>query len=273
MKTILLLILGTFLFTLPACNYFRSDHPQAELPGEGGATGMTDKSVLNLAIATDNNLTRLKKEFSLIYTTGDLSMYVEKYSNQDTPLLYKTYTANGNISRTVKSYYFKNDSLILVKERSQVMNEAAEVYKDTRTYLRNNVTFRIDSRTASSAAALATLPYLQVQPPENKYPDENYASDIKSIKDAIAGTDKFELVFDNITTYPEAWYITLKSKNPNNYKASLLVNKKDAFIDSLLNTPSLFKEEKLKLRWKIEDKEAIYVPVEETKTSASGLNK
>lgn len=273
MKTILLLILGIFLFTLPACNYFRSTHPQAELPGEAGATAMTDKSILNISIATDSDLVHLNKQFSLIYTTGDLSMYAEKYSNQNNILLYKTYTANGNTSRNVKSYYFKNDSLVLVKERSQVMNEAAEVYKDTRTYLRNNVTFKIDSRTASSAAALATLPYLLVQPAENKYPDENYASDIKSINDALSGTDKFELVFDNITTYPEAWYITLKSKNPNNYKASILVNTKDAFVDSLLNSPALFKDKKLNLNWKIEDKEAIYVPVGETKTSASGLNK
>ncbi|MCX2481228.1 hypothetical protein OQY15_19140 [Pedobacter sp. MC2016-15] len=273
MNTIRFFSLVCLLFTFCSCNYFKSEHPQAALPGQGGTTGMTDKSILNYSATIDRTLSHYKKEYSLIYLSGDLSVYAEKYSAYGDGKLYKTYSANGNISNSVKSYYFKNDSLILVKEQDKIMNEGVEVYKNIRTYLRNNVTFKMDSRTAGSAAALSTLPYLLVQPSDNKYPAEDYTDDIKSMDDAIAGKDKFEMVFDNITTYPDAHYIFLKSKNPSNYKASLLVNTRDAFIDSLLNFPSVFKDDKLSLKWKIKDKEAVYVPVDSTSTSASGLNK
>lgn len=273
MKTIRFLCSVILLVTLYSCNYFKSNHPQAALPGEEGATGMTDKSILNYSATIDRTLSNYKKQFSLIYLSGDLSVYAEKYSTYGDGKLYKTYTANGSISNSVKSYYFKNDSLILVKEQDKIMNDGVEVYKNIRSYLRNNVTFKMDSRTASSGEALSKLPYLLIQPAENKYPEEDYAGDIKSMDDAIAGTDKFEMVFDNITTYPDAHYIFLKSKGPSNYKASLLVNTRDAFIDSLLNYPAVFKDEKLSLRWTIKDKEAIYVPVDSTRTSASGLKR
>lgn len=272
MKTIYLLCLGVLLFTLPGCKYFKSTHPQAGLPEEG-TTNMTDKSILNYAASIDRTLRDYKKEYSLIYLSGDLSVYAEKYSAHNDGMLYKTYTSNGTISNAVKSYYFKNDSLILVKERIKLMNEEGSVFKDVRTYMRNNVIFKIDSRTASSAEALRTLPYLLVQAADNKYPEENYASDVKGINDAIQGTDKFEMVFDNISTYPDALYIMLKSKRQPSYKSSILVKTKDAYIDSLLNFPSQFKDDKLNFKWKIEDNTSIYVPVADTTTSAKGLNK
>lgn len=273
MKTIFLLSLGILLFTLPGCNNFKSTHPQASIADEKGDTGITDKFILNFSGAIDRELEFFKKEYSVIYKSGDLSLYAEKYSAHNDGILYKTYTDNGNISSTVKSYYLKNDSLILVTERTRWLNGQGEVFKDVRTYLRNNIIFKIDSRTASSAEALRTLPYLLVPATDNKYPDENYTDDIKAVKDAVSGQDKFAMVFDHVATYPDAIYITLKSKLKNNYKASILVNQKDSFIDSLLNTPAVFKDEKLNLHWKIEDQEAIYVPVAKTTTSANGLNK
>lgn len=273
MKTIFLLILGILLFTLPGCQYFKSTHPQAGLPDEKGDTGITDKYVLNFSAVIDRELSTSKKEFSLIYKSGDLSMYVEKYSAYNNGTLYKMYTSNGNMSNTIKSYYLKNDSLIFVKERTKILNEQGELFKDIRTYIRNNITFKIDSRTASSPEALRTQPYLHVPAADNKYPEESYTDDIRVMNDAVSGQNRFEMVFDNITTYPDARYIILKSKIKNNYKASILVNQKDIFIDSLLNSPALFKEEKLKLQWKIEDQEAVYVPVAAASTSARGLNK
>ncbi|MCX2485346.1 hypothetical protein [Pedobacter sp. MR2016-24] len=273
MKTIHLLYLIFVLFTLQSCNNFKSKHPQAEIANEDGATGMTDKSILIFAAAIDRQLNSFKKEISLIYQSGDLSIYAERYSEHNDGMLYKTSSSNGLISNTVKSYYFKNDSLILVKERSKIMNEEGQILKDTRTFLRNNIIFKIENRTAASPEAIRTLPYLLVQRSGNKYPDENFVEDIKVINDAIKGTDKFEMVFQNITTYPDSRYIVLKSKKQSNYTASILVKTKDSFIDSLLNMPSVFKDEKLNIRWKITDKDAVYVPVADTITSASGLNK
>jgi hypothetical protein len=65
----------------------------------------------------------------------------------------------------------------------------------------------------------------------------------------------------------------LKSKNQNGYQASIRVDEKSTFIDSLLTNPSIFKEEKLKFKWTIKDKDAVYVPDGAATTSANGLNK
>jgi len=273
MKINHLIYAGLLICIFQSCNYFKSTHPQAEITDEAGATGMTDKSILVFSSAIDRELSHYKKEFSLIYTSGDLSLYAEKYSEYNNGMLYKTSSSNGNISNVVKSYYLKNDSLIMVKERSKVINQEGQVLTDTRTYLRNNIIFKIESRTASSPEAMSTLPYLLVPPTENKYPDQNYKEDLKVMNNAIKGADKFDMVFQNITTYPDSRYIVLKSKVLNNYTASILVKERDKFIDSLLNTPAIFKDEKLNIKWKIADKEAIYVPVADTVTSASGLNK
>ncbi len=270
LQSLLYAVLIIFLFQ--GCN-FKSKHPQAEIADEAGDTGIDDKSVLRFSAGVDRNISNFKKEYSLVYMSGDLSLYAEKYSRYSNGMLYRTYSANGTTSDVTKSYYFKNDSLILVKESSRFLNGEGQVLKDTRTYLRNNVTFKIDSRTASSEEAIHTLPYLSVQPADNKYPTENYINDIKAMDDAIRGTDKFEMVFQNITTYPDSRYIILKSKHPGNYTASILVKNNDPLIDSLVNMTSVFKDEKLKFKWKVVDNEAVYVPVADTITSASGENK
>lgn len=272
MKAIYLLCSGFLLLTFQGCDYFKSKHPQANLP-ENGSTGMTDKSILSFSAGIDRELNHFKKEVSLVYTTGDLSMYVEKYSAYHDAMLYKTYATNGLTSEMVKSYYFKNDSLILVKEKGKLRNEEGEVYHDARTYMRNHIIFKMDSRTASSAEAIQKLPYLPLQPAGNKYPVESNIEEIGVMNNAVLGADKFEMVFDNITTYPEYLYINLKSKKQGNYKSAIRINSKDAYIDSLLNMPALFKDQKLKLRWQIADKEAVYVPVASTTTSAKGLNR
>jgi hypothetical protein len=274
MKAIHFLFSGILPLLFLGCNNFKSTHPQAELTGEAGATGMTDKSILIFTTAIDRQLSNFKKEYSLIYLSGDVSLYAEKYSQYNNGMLYRTFTSRGNLSNVVKSYYFKNDSLVLVRERSGTTNdEGGQVLKDTRIYLRNNVAFKMENRIAGSPEAIRTLPYLAVQPPGNKYPDENYNEDIKVLNEAIAGEDKFEMVFQNIMTYPEASYIVLKSKKQQDYTATIRVNDHDTFIDSLLNMPAAFNGKKLNLNWRIADKEAVYVPVAETVTSAKGLNK
>jgi hypothetical protein len=272
MKNTFLLCIGLMMLTFQSCNYFKSKHPQAGL-AEDGSTEMTDKSILQFTAGTDKDLNKFIKEISLVFSTGDLSMYVEKYSMFNGAKLYKTFTTNGITSEIVKSYYFKNDSLILIKEKSKLRNEEGEVFHNVRTYMRNNIIFKIDSRTARSSEAIQKLPYLIVQPAGNKYPAESYTDDIKVLDDAVNGVDKFALVFDNITTYPEYHYINLKSATTGNYKSAILVQTRDSFIDSLLTVPSMFKDQKLKIKWKIVDREAVYVPVADTTTSASGLNR
>ncbi|WP_316779249.1 hypothetical protein [Pedobacter antarcticus] len=256
-----------------SCKYFRSSHPQADILSDEAATNLNDKTILNFAAGVDRELPKFRKQYSLIYTSGDLSVYTEKFSDYNNSMLYRIYSNNGSLSSSVKSYYFRADSLMLIREKSKFMNQDAELFRDSRTYLRNGIVFGMDTRTASSADALRTLPFLPLSAAELKTRENNFEDEIKGMDDALTGKDKFEMVFDNIATYPDARFIMLKSKSRSNYKAAILVEQKDTFIDSLLNYPGKFRDTQLKFKWVIEDKQAVYVPVSATNTSASGLNK
>lgn len=242
--------------TLISCNPFQSDHPQANLSDDHKTTDLTAKSILIFKDSIDNNLAQLHKKQSLVYMLGDLSFYVEQYGDS----LYVERAYSGAESNSLKNYYFRNDSLILYQTRNELINEDGVIFKDERTYLRNHTVFKKDTRTAGSAAALKTLPFLDLSLEENVSPDKIYLDNVASLKNILSGRDKFDMVFESIRTYPDSRYITLRSKEPNSYSSSILVKERDAFIDSLLNYPILFKDKKLNFKWQIIDREAVYVP-------------
>ena len=152
------------------------------------------------------------------------------------------------------------DSLILYQTSNELANEVGIVFKDQRTYLRNHTVFKKDGRTAVSAAALKSLVFIDIPLSENTSPDKSYLDNVSALKNVLNGTDKFDMVFESIRTYPDSRYITLRSKEPNSYTASILVKERDAYIDSLLNYPILFKDKKLNFKWEVVDREAVYVP-------------
>ncbi|RYE50767.1 MAG: hypothetical protein EOP48_19250 [Sphingobacteriales bacterium] len=268
MKTYTFLLLGLLFTTLTSCNRFKADHPQANLSDENKTTDLTAQSILVFKDSIDKNLHHLDKSQSLVYMLGDLSFYVEKYGDS----LFVEHAYNGAESSSLKKYYFRNDSLILYQSGNELVNEDGVVFKEERTYLRNHTVFRKDGRTATSASALKSLPFLDISLTTTDDPDKKYLDNVNSLKSVLNGSEKFDMVFESIRTYPDSRYIILRSKEPNSYTASVLVKEKDAFIDSLLNYPILFKDKKLNFKWEVVDREAIYVPVSNT-TSASGLNK
>jgi hypothetical protein len=271
MKLYTFLILIACFSVITSCNKFKSDHPQAEITDQY-STDLTSKSILNYADSIDKNLPRFTKTTSLVYMLGDLSFYVEKYSEFDKPILLVEHAFNGGVSNSLKKYYFKNDSLILENVQNQLANDDGSIFKDTRTYLRSNTVFKMENRTASAGAEITALPFNNVALSANKTADKTLLDKVKTLNDVINRNDRFDVVFESITTFPDARYIVLRSKIHNSYSASVLVQEKDAFIDSLLNDPMIFKEEQLNFKWIIKDKEAVYVPVANN-TSASGLNK
>ena len=271
MKSVYFLILiGTFSTQL-GCKQFKADHPQAALSNEHD-TDLTAKSIVHYADSIDKHLKLLEKTTSLVYMLGDLSFYVEQYSNNDRPILMIEHAFNGGISNNLKKYYFRNDSLILETVDNELSNEDGNVFKQVRTYLRNNTVFRMEDRTASAETEIRSLPFVNLPLSQNANTDQSHLENVKTLHDIINGTDKFEMVFESITTYPDSRYIVLRSKLQNNYTASILVNEKDTFIDSLLNKPIDFKDQKLNLKWVIKDQEAVYVPVA-SNTSANGLKR
>ncbi len=275
MKPVCLFISLLLSVSLYSCT-LKSDHPQADLLKDQSSTGMNDKLISEFAETADQSIGTFERKYSLIYLLGDNSLYVEQYTKAPDTKIYYEYASNGSASNTLSKYYFKNDSLVLIETNSKqnigsIENQDSDqVFKDTRIYLRNNTVFKKENRTAISSSALKTLPYLSVSS-DKQAAEESYFDNIKVLDDAIRQTNKFEMVFDNITTYPDSRYLILKSKIPNSYRASILVENRTGFIDSLLNNPSVFKDEKLNFKWKIKENEAVYIPA--GTTSASGLNK
>lgn len=258
MKTYTFLIFGLIFTTLIGCNQFKTDHPQANLSDENKTTDLTSKSILSFKDSIDKNLYLLTKSQSLVYMLGDLSFYVERYGNT----LFVEHAYNGAESNDIKKYYFRNDSLILFQTNNELANEDGTIFKDERTFLRNNTVFKKDGRTAVSAAALKSIPFLDIQLSENTNPDKSYLDNVNSLENVLDGNEKFDMVFESIRTFPESRYITLRSKAPNSYTASVLVKERDSFIDSLLNYPIMFKDKKLNFKWEVVDREAIYVPID-----------
>ena len=253
------------------CNKFKSDHPQAEVLDQN-ATDLTAKSIITYTTEIDKKLPSLTKQTSLVYMLGDLSFYAIKYSENGKTVLIEEHAFNGVNNKSIKEYYLKNDSLILEKTSSKLENDDEATIKESRTYLRSNTVFKIENRTASSNKAINSIPYIDLALSQSKTTDKDFMDKINSLNEVLDGRDKFEMVFDNITTYPDSRYILLKSKLQNGYSASILVKQKDQLIDSLLNDPINFKDQKLVIKWNVIDQEAVYIPVVKN-TSASGLNK
>lgn len=256
MKVYSFLILAIILTTVISCNQFKSNHPQANLSDENKTTDLTAKSVLSYKDSIDKNLFQLPKSQSLVYMLGDLSFYVEQYGTT----LFVEHAYNGAESNSLKKYYFRNDSLILYQTTNELANEEGIIFKDERIYMRNHTVFKKDGRTAVAASALKSLPFIDIPLSENTNPDKSYLDNVNSLKNVLKGADKFDMVFESIRTYPDSRYITLRSKEPNSYTASVLVKERDVFIDSLLNYPILFKDKKLNFKWEVVDREAVYVP-------------
>lgn len=247
-------------------------HPQADLVNARIGTPVTEASILLYADSIDATLNTYDKNTSLVYELGQATMRVEKYSWNGKPVLFAQYKNDEGISNEIKKYYFKNDSLILLKEGLIITRQGANTFEDHRTYLRNNIAFKEEYRRSSALSSLKTEPF-QSKKKNASDQTKEYNEDIKLLNDAVNGSDKFDLVFDNIITAPDERYILLKSKIAGGYTASISIKDTDSYVDSLLKDPSVFKDKKLNLKWEVKDKEAVYVPVAVNVTSAKGLNR
>jgi hypothetical protein len=267
MKSVYLLLLIAGL-TLSCSQSPR--HPQAALQNKNSPAPATEASIISTADSIDQQLNNYTKRSSLIYHLDQALFHVEEYSLNGKTVLYKSYTEDEGVSNSTKSFYFDNDSLALVRERKNIVKPGGAVLEERRAYFRNNVVFKNEVRSSSSASELGKKAF---STSKQDLSAENFSAYIKTIQDALAGNDRFNLVFDNFLSTPEGMYILLKSKVPNGYSAEIRVANADRYTDSLLNQPDVFKDSKLRLQWEVKNKEAVYVPVEAGTTSARGLNR
>lgn len=260
------------VLVLSSCQYFKSDHPQAALIDQSTTTGMNEASVIAFAEDIEHSKDNLKKLSSLVYKRGQEQFFVEQYFNDHgDEILIEYRQPLPATEQSSRRFYFKNDSLILVTASGTNSQSGKKLYLESRTYLRNYTVFKRESKSAESADDLTAAAF---QPVDAKQANsEDYKGAIVRLRHALGRTDEFELVFDKITEYPDASFIELKSKVPNGYTASVELQAKDAFIDSLKRDPVHFRNSKINFNWKVADMEAVYVPSGSTSTSASGLNR
>lgn len=247
-------------------------HPQADLINARTSAPMTEASILGYADSIDATLNTFEKNTSLVYQLGQTTMYVEKYSWNGKPVLFSQYKNDEGLSNEAKKYYFKNDSLMLLKEGARIIKQGVNVFEDQRTYFRNNIPFKEEYRSSPAFSLLKKEPF-QIKRKSTSDQTKEYSQDIKLLNDAIIGANEFDLVFDNIISAPDQRYILLKSKLASGYGASILIKDTDSLVDSLLKDPTIFKDRKLNIKWEVKDKEAVYVPVAANVTSANGLKR
>jgi hypothetical protein len=235
---------------------------------------MDEQSILQFADSVNQKLPGFDLHTSMLFMNDKSMLYVDRYTQYANPVLFIEHSEEGNSQSVLRKYYFKNDSLIFVYEREHTRTASGEMITDRRSYFRNNTLFKKESRTAEKAAELQTMVYKDADKMHETSLTEDYKSKINTLADAAAGRNQFEMVFDQVSNYSNAEYLILKSKEQNNYTAKIRIKQRDALIDSLHTMPELFKDEKLNLAWKVEDKEAVYIPTATgSVTSASGLNK
>lgn len=257
------------LLLLSSCQQ-KPKHPQARMINQSSATALDDQAVIAFAEDIEHDKDNLKKLSSLVYTRGQENFFVEQYFNDhgDQVLVAHQQTM-PSMEESSKRYYFRNDSLVLVTTNTQHIVGNEQSFEESRTYLRNYTVFKRESKVANSAAALNTSAFAPVE----AGPAEDYKASVTRLFDALQRKNEFELVFDKITRFPDASFISLKSLNPNGYTAQVELQSTDAFVDSLMRGPVHFKDNKINFNWKVEDMRAIYVPSGSTSTSASGLNR
>lgn len=271
MKTLLCSAMS--LLVLSSCNP-GPKHPQADLIQQNGAMALSEQGILNYADSIEANLSAFTRQSSLVFKiTPEESLSVDQYqsTNQQT-VLYVEQTSNAGINDIESKYYLKNDSLLLVRRQQKQLKNGLTYFSDQRSFLRNNIVFKIEEKSGIDSSSLARQNFVEKKSPQDKALNP-YTEKIDIFKDALAGRNKFELVFDKLIQLPDARYLLLKGKIPNGYNARILIEKSDPLIDSLQSDPMHFNAKKIHFKWKVNDDEAIYVPVAANLTSASGLNK
>ena len=264
---ILLFLLSTVLFS---CQQ-GPKHPQAALLSQQSPTAMTPQEIVQYADSIETGLGVLDKAVSLIYLSGENSFHVEKYGINGKPLIIVKQSKNEGISTSTDKYYFKNDSLVLVRHLAASTKGSNDAVKNKRIFIRNNVPFKEDVRAATNQTELAKLPFQEYR--NAKLASTNYADSLLILNDALAGTNTFEMVFDQYIDTENEKLLLLKSKIPGGYTSSVLIDEPDQLIDSIKADPSLFKDEKIVFHWRVVNNEARYVPKTAGTTSANGLNK
>ena len=237
--------------SLAACNK-NKDQIKSSLNSAAGQ--LLKENILSFADTVNNLSKGAIKQESLIYTLGDYSFYVSRYVRNSEVSLYIELGNSGDYGNTEKRYYLKDGQVVLLVHYSKNMMVYLPFITE-RVFYKNGQILYSDCRESKTWRELRSLNFMQ-----NEIASQDIVEDMKKLNDAIYQRGKFDLVFEGITEYPKAKYLIFSRDNFNTYRAPVLVEKKDNFIEALFSNPEKYKGRKLKITWALrEPNEAVYV--------------
>lgn len=231
-----------------SCSRQNPDHPQAEK--ESAGVLLNKQQILNYKDSVNGLIGQLNKQQTLIYTLGDNSFYITRYSSNGEPLLYIKKSKNNEYDSMEERYYVHNNHLVLYSKNSREIT-SGEILSE-QYFFRNNILFYSKSGQSDNDH---TVPDTVI-----KEEREEKTADLKQLEQALNQTGKFNLVFDGIADYPQARYLILSRNELHAYRAALLMENEDELAEELISNPEKYKGRKLDLKWKIRNgEEAVYI--------------
>ncbi|TZF83045.1 hypothetical protein FW774_12130 [Pedobacter sp. BS3] len=236
------------LFLGLSCKYFKPNHPQAELQANESLNEATINTYVDSVNAT---LNQAEKTSSLVYTLGDSSFYVTRYTYNNAPVLYEETCDKAELGYSKRRYYLKDNRVIFYSENSKA-TPSDKPYRIIKEYYRNDVMFYAEEKQGTEQD-IASLPFT-----ETNVATAQSQTRLARYEDALNQRGKFDLFFEGITEYPKARYLILSRKEINAYRAPVLIPDDDDLIREIAGNPNKYRGEKLYLTWKIVNGEAVY---------------
>lgn len=210
-------------------------------------------AILDYKDSIDCCLANLKRQKSLPFSAGDYTFLITKYFQSDKTTVLVEQGDSGEYGSVEKRYYLKNGTLALYTEKA-VHTLDTLLYTEARAFYNNGSQFAAETKTASNKEDLLKTPFRK-----SKSLAVHIKTALRHYEDALNETGQFDLAFDEIIEYPKAVYIVLGPTGLNPYRSALLIRKQDNFIRELINNPLSYRGRRLKMNWKKENSEYVYV--------------
>ena len=210
-------------------------------------------SILVYKDSVDRSVNDLQKNKSLPYTTDDYTFLLTSYSRNDKTVMLIEKGESGEFENKEKRYYLKNGNLVLYTETVVKRSDSLRI-RESRAFYSNGRHFLSEIRGAGDTVSLAERKFQRSTPLL-----VNVKKTFKHFHDALNQKGQFDLAFEAIVEYPKARYIVLQHPNVNPYRSSLLIRKQDDFISELIKDPADYRGRKLKMSWRKQGDEYVYL--------------
>lgn len=245
-------ILSIISFSFVSCDRSYSSY-LSEASDSPELRAMSSEYEINLyADSIDALLPHCKVERSMVYSLGDYSFHVNKYSYKGEAVLYREWGSSGEYGNTDKRYYIKDRDVSFLVENTFTPT-ASKPYSFLKAYFKNGEVFHAKQINAPTKQALSNLDFEDVH--YTGYKPVNIAL----FEDALSQQGKFDLTFERIIECSTARYLIFSNNGFNSYRAPVKVENTDEFIQEIASNPLRYKGKKLDISWGLSDSnEVIY---------------